>query len=210
VIHNGINIPQNPEPDKLNRLKSALNLDGKKVILSISSLIKRKGQQNIIKALPAVIKEVPDAIFVLVGEGPYLPELERLIRELKLKSYVRLTRRFVARSEIQMFLGICDVFVLVSVLESFGIVYIEALSLGKPVIGSRGEGDEDFIVDGENGFLVDPNDTDELAQKIIATLRSESLRESMGQKGQKVVMESYLWQHNVEKVVRTYKELVTR
>ena len=187
-----------------------MNLDGKKVILSISSLIKRKGQQNIIKALPAVIKEVPDAIFVLVGEGPYLPELERLIRELKLKSYVRLTRRFIARSEIQMFLGICDVFVLVSVLESFGIVYIEALSLGKPVIGSRGEGDEDFIVDGENGFLVDPNDTDELAQKIIATLRSESLRESMGQKGQKVVMESYLWQHNVEKVVRTYKELVTR
>ena len=74
-----------PEEDDLNRFKSSLNLDDKKVILSLSSLIKRKGQQNIIRALPAVIKEVPNAIFILMGDGPYLPQLEQLIKELNLE-----------------------------------------------------------------------------------------------------------------------------
>jgi teichuronic acid biosynthesis glycosyltransferase TuaC len=205
VIHNGINIQKPPAQDKLYRFKSDLNLDGKKVILSISELLKRKGQQHIIKALPAVIKEVPEAIFILVGEGPYLPELERLTEELGLKSHVKMTRRFVDRSAVQMFLSVCDVFVLASVLECFGIVYIEALSLGKPVIGSHGEGAEDFIVDGENGFLVYPNNTDELAQRITVCLKNKSLRESMGQQGKKVVMKSFLWKYNVEKLIGVYR-----
>ncbi len=208
VLHNGFCIQGLPEEDDLNRFKSILNIDDKKVILSVSSLIKRKGQQNIIRALPAVIKEVPDAVFILVGEGPYLPELEQLIKELRLKSYVRMTKRFVDRSELPMFLSICDVFVLVSVLESFGIVYLEALALGKPVIGSRGEGDEDFIVDSENGFLVDPANTDELAEKIVALLQDKSLRISMGEKGKKAVTEDYLWKHNVEKLVGMYEEVI--
>ncbi len=208
VLHNGFYIQGLPEEDDLNRFKSILNIDDKKVILSVSSLIKRKGQQNIISALPAVIKEVPDAIFILVGEGPYLPELEQLIKELRLKSYVRMTKRFVDRNELPMFLSICDVFVLVSVLESFGIVYLEALASGKPVIGSRGEGDEDFIVDGENGFLVDPANTDELAKKIVALLKDKSLRISMGERGKKAVTEDYLWKHNVEKLVGMYEEVI--
>ncbi|MFC1912762.1 glycosyltransferase family 4 protein [Chloroflexota bacterium] len=208
VNHDGTHITKPPAEDELNRFKSILNIDDKKVILSVSSLIKRKGHQNIVKALPAVIREVPDAIFILVGEGPYLPELERLIKELKLQSYVKITNRFANRSELPMFLSICDVFVLASVLEAFGIVYLEALALGKPVIGSRGEGDEDFIVDGENGFLVDPTNTDELAKRIVVLLKDKSLRESMGQKGKKDVVESYLWKHNVEKLARTYEELV--
>ncbi len=210
VLHNGFYIQERPEEDELIRFKSTLNIDDKKVILSVSSLIKGKGQQNIIKALPAVIKEAPDAIFLLVGEGPYLPALEQLIKELGLESYVKITNRFADRSELPVFLSICDVFVLASVLESFGIVYLEALALGKPVIGSRGQGDEDFIIDGENGFLVDPANTDELARKIIILLKDKNLRESMGQKGKKAVMEGYLWKHNVEKLVRTYEELIKR
>jgi len=210
VIHNGIYIQQLPEEDELNRFRSTLNIDNKKVIFSVSSLIKRKGQQHIIKALPAVVEEVPDAVFVLVGEGPYLTELEQLVRELNLESYVKIINRFADRSELPMFFSICDVFTLVSVLESFGIVYIEALALGKPVIGSRGEGDEDFIVDGENGFLVDPNDTDGLARKIVTLLKDESLRESMGKKGQRAVMEGYLWKHSVQSLIRSYKELINR
>ncbi len=210
VIHNGINIQKLPSPAKLDRFKSDLNIDGKKVILSISSLLKRKGQQHIIRALPAVIKRVPEAIFILVGQGSYLPELERLIQELGLEDHVRMTRSFVASSEIQMFLNICHVFVLVSVLESFGIVYLEALSQGRPVIGTRGEGDGDFIVDGENGFLVDPDNTEELAQRIVAVLENYSLRESMGRQGKKMVVEEYLWKHNVGKVVGAYRELIRR
>ncbi len=210
VLHNGIYIPGLPEEDELNRFKSVQNIDDKKVILSISSLIKRKGQQNIIKALPAVIKEVPNAIFILVGEGPYLPELEHLVKELSLESYVKFTNRFADRSELPMFLSICDVFVLASVLESFGIVYLEALALGKPVIGSRGQGCEDFIENGVNGFLVDPTNTDELARRIVVLLKDRSLRESMGRKGREVVREGFLWKYSVERLVRIYEELMKR
>jgi teichuronic acid biosynthesis glycosyltransferase TuaC len=205
VIHNGIDLQKPPARDKLDRFRASLNIDGKRVILSISELLKRKGQQNIIKALPAVVKEVPDAIFVLVGDGPYLAELERLTAELGLRNHVKMTRSFVDRSAVQMFLGICDVFVLASVLECFGIVYIEALSLGKPVIGSHGEGAEDFIVDGENGFLIHPSNTDELARRITVCLKNKSLRESMGQQGKKLVTSSFLWKHNVEKLITVYQ-----
>ena len=173
---------------ELDRLKSNLNLADKRIILSVASFIKRKGHQNIIKALPAIIKEVPDVAFLLVGEGPYLPKLEQLTKELKLEEYVKIINRFAIKSELAIYFGICDVFALMSQLEGFGIVYIEALASGKPVIGSSGEGDEDFIVNGENGFVVDPTNADELAEKLVVLLKNKSLRESIGEKGRKTVM----------------------
>ena len=208
VIPNGMCFNKLPERDEIIRLKSNLNINDKKIILSVSSLIKRKGQQNIIKVLPEVIKDVPDAFFILIGDGPCLPKLEQLTKDLELEKHVMFINRYISKDELAVFFSICDFFALPSVLESFGIVYIEALFFGKPIIGSRGQGVEDFIVDGETGFLINPYDRDELARKITILMKDERLRISMGEKGKKIVLEKYLWEHNVKTLTSTYTNII--
>ena len=208
VIPNGMCFNKLPERDEIIRLKSNLNINDKKIILSVSSLIKRKGQQNIIKVLPEVIKDVPDAFFILIGDGPCLPKLEQLTKDLELEKHVMFINRYISKDELAVFFSICDFFALPSVLESFGIVYIEALFFGKPIIGSRGQGVEDFIVDGETGFLINPYDRDELARKITILMKDERLRISMGEKGKKIVLEKYLWEHNVGTLTSAYKNII--
>lgn len=207
VIHNGTQLPQLPSRDEIDKLRAHLNLDGKRVIMSISALVELKGQQNMIAALPSVIKEVPDTMLIIVGEGPYLSRLTDLTRELSLDNHVTIINRFISRREVTRFLTICDVYALVSRLESFGIVYIEALALGKPVIGSRGQGCEDFITDGENGFLVNPTDREDLAEKLVCLLKDRDLRESLGRKGKDTVMQGYLWRHSVTQLREVYQSL---
>jgi teichuronic acid biosynthesis glycosyltransferase TuaC len=208
VTHNGTHIPELPSQDEISRFKARINPDGKKVIMSISSLIELKGQQNIIAALPGVIKELPETVFIIVGEGPYLPSLAGLTSELGLDNQVKVINRSISRGEVTLFLAICDVFALVSRLESFGIVYLEALALGKPVIASRGQGGEDFITDGENGFLVNPTDKHDLADKLVRLLKDKNLRESLGQRGKDTVMQGYLWQHSVARLREVYSNLL--
>jgi glycosyltransferase involved in cell wall biosynthesis len=97
VVPNGIHLLEMPEEEELNKFRSALNVADKRIILSVSSLVKLKGQQNVIKALPSVIKEVPNAILVIVGEGPYLAQLKQSIKQLGLENHVKTTNRFAKR-----------------------------------------------------------------------------------------------------------------
>jgi teichuronic acid biosynthesis glycosyltransferase TuaC len=181
VIHNGTHIPELPSQDEISRFKARINPDGKKVIMSISSLIELKGQQNIIAALPGVIKELPETVFIIVGEGPYLPSLAGLTSELGLDNQVKVINRSISRGEV---------------------------TLGKPVIASRGQGGEDFITDGENGFLVNPTDKHDLADKLVRLLKDKNLRESLGQRGKDTVMQGYLWQHSVARLREVYSNLL--
>jgi len=210
VVHDGTAVEGPPDEQGLRRLRADLGLNGSKVILSVSSLLKVKGQQNVLRALPTVVSEVPDAVFLMLGEGPYLGELRKLVAELGIERHVRIVNRYAVGAELALFLGLCDVFVLASILEGFGIVYLDASALGKPVIGSRGQGDEDFIVDGRNGFLVEPGDTEALAGRITLLLRDERLRLEMGHRAREAVQQGFLWRHNVEKLTAVYGELTGR
>ena len=210
VVHDATVVQEAPHEKTLHELRRDLGLNASKVILSVSSLIEVKGQQHVLRALPAVVSEVPEALFLLVGEGPYLGELKKLAIELGVERHVRIVDSYAVGKDLELFLGLCDVFVLTSILEGFGIVYLDASAVGKPVIGSRGQGDEDFIVDGHNGFLVQPGDTDELAERIVLLLRDGRLRQRMGHRGREAVQQGYLWRHNVEKLTGVYDEVTGR
>jgi glycosyltransferase involved in cell wall biosynthesis len=145
------------------------------VILTVCRLAadeKYKGYDRIIQALPKILRAVPGARYLLVGAGADQPRIEQLIRNLGLHDAVTPTG-FVPDNELADYYNLCDVFAMPSKAEGFGIVYLEALACGKPVLAGNRDGSRDALADGELGILVDPDNLEEIAGEIIAVLRRQ-------------------------------------
>jgi glycosyltransferase involved in cell wall biosynthesis len=145
------------------------------VILTVCRLSETecyKGYDQIIKAMPEIIGSVPNARYLLVGKGPDRPRIEKLIAESGVQDAVILAG-FVPDEELAEHYNLCDIFAMPSRAEGFGIVYLEALACGKPVLAGNKDGSRDALCDGELGLLVDPDDTAEIATEIIRVLRRE-------------------------------------
>jgi len=137
-----------------------------------------KGYDQIIKAMPEIVRAVPEARYLLVGKGPDRPRIERLIAEAGVQDAVILAG-FVPDEELAEHYNLCDIFAMPSRAEGFGIVYLEALACGKPVLAGNKDGSRDALGGGELGLLVDPDDTAEIAAEIIRVLRREHWRQEI-------------------------------
>jgi glycosyltransferase involved in cell wall biosynthesis len=145
------------------------------VILTVGRLAddeRYKGYDQIIKALPEIRRAVPDARYLLIGKGSDRPRIERLIAEVGVQDAVILAG-FVRDEELAEHYNLCDIFAMPSMGEGFGIVYLEALACGKPVLAGNKDGSRDAVADGELGLLVDPENNPEIAAEIIRVLRRE-------------------------------------
>jgi glycosyltransferase involved in cell wall biosynthesis len=134
-----------------------------------------KGYDQIIKAMPEIRRVVPNARYLLVGKGPDRPRIEKLISEAGVQDAV-IFAGFVPDEELAEHYNLCDIFAMPSRAEGFGIVYLEALACGKPVLAGNKDGSRDALGGGELGLLVDPDDTAEIAAEIIRVLRREHWR----------------------------------
>jgi phosphatidylinositol alpha-1,6-mannosyltransferase len=170
------------------KLKEQYGLNNKTVLLSISRLVKRKGFDYVIESMPEILKEAPQAVYVIGGTGPdeeYLKEKRRALPEEARKRVI-----FIGKpddKEKWAWLGLCDFFVMPSRkingdVEGFGIVYLEANLAGKPVIAGDSGGVRDAVSDKVSGLLVNPCDKKEIAQAIIRLAKNKILRESLGEK----------------------------
>jgi glycosyltransferase involved in cell wall biosynthesis len=160
-----------PKPQSLLK-KYNLTLD-QPVILTIARLAgeeRYKGYDQIIRALPEIIKTIPNVHYLIGGKGGDRPRVEKLIRDLKLENYVTLAG-FIPDEELADHYNLCDVFAMPSKGEGFGIVYLEALACGKPTIGGNQDGAIDALCNGELGVLVDPDDLTEISTTIIKILQ---------------------------------------
>jgi glycosyltransferase involved in cell wall biosynthesis len=145
------------------------------VILTVGRLEETegyKGYDQIIKVLSEIRRKAPDARYLLVGKGSDRPRIERLIAEVGVQEAVILAG-FVPDDELAEYYNLCDVFAMPSQGEGFGIVYLEALACGKPVLAGNKDGSRDAVAEGELGLLVDPENTAEIASEIIRVLRRE-------------------------------------
>jgi glycosyltransferase involved in cell wall biosynthesis len=133
-----------------------------------------KGYDQIIKALPKIRRDTPDARYLIVGKGTDRPRIERLIDETGVRDAVILAG-YVPDGELTEHYNLCDIFAMPSQGEGFGIVYLEALACGKPVLAGNRDGSRDALADGELGLLVDPENTDEIASQIVSVLRREHM-----------------------------------
>lgn len=201
AINNGI------DPDDFSVIRSGVKTSGGKTVISVSNLIDTKGIDLNIKAIFELVKRYPDIKYNIIGEGPEKPALLKMVKNFGLENNVFFLGK-PPHEETMKYVSSSDIFCLPSWQEGFGIVYIEAMALGKPVIAVKGEGIEDVIVDGKNGFLVEPKNVEDIVRAISFLIENPDKAREVGKTGQKSVMDGFTWSINATKTVDVYEELV--
>ena len=171
-------------PIKLSEQEKIIFPNGK-IILSVTRLDSSEYYKNIglmIKALPEVLKSIPDACYVIVGEGTDRFRLELLAKELGIRDNVIFTG-YVPDNLLHLYYEASDIFVLPSEKEGFGIVFLEAMYFSKPCIGANAGGIPEVIEDGKTGVLIDPKNINSLSENIIKLLKDKDLCSSIGKAG---------------------------
>jgi len=167
------------------------------VALSVSRLWpeeRYKKIDRVIEAMPSVLKAVPDAIFEIVGEGGDRPRLERLARDLAVEKHV-VFKGALPDDQVKACYERCDAFILPSLGEGFGIVFLEAMACGKPCIGADAGAIPEVIENGRTGLLVKPDSASAIAEALIRVFKDERLRHSMGIAGRERYMALYTVKH---------------
>lgn len=178
-------------------------------ILSVSNLIALKGLDDNLRALAEVEKSFTDYTYDIIGQGSERERLEKLAEELGLQAKVNFLGAKSA-DEVKEHMDKCDVFSLPSWNEAFGVVYLEAMACGKPVIGCEGQGIADVVAHGETGFLVPPREVGSLADTLLLLLENPDLRAKVGKQARGLVEDSYTWEKNARRTARVYEEALRR
>jgi len=174
-------------------------LGDRPVLLSVARLVEWKGQDMVLRALAQVRASIPDVAFLMVGDGPYKPDLERRIHELGLEDRV-VFAGYVPADELPSYYRAADVVVVPSrefaadhPIEGFGIVYVEAAACGIPTVGGLGGGTEESIADGVSGFRVDAHDPEAIADATLKLLEDRELAIRFGRAGRERAVELFDW-----------------
>jgi teichuronic acid biosynthesis glycosyltransferase TuaC len=177
------------------------------VLLSVGNLIPTKGHELIVHTLAALLPEFPDLTWEVIGEGPELNRIRALAERLGVLNSVRFQGRR-NRSDVAEACRQCTVFVLPSRYEGLGCVYLEAMASGKVAIGCRGQGIEEIIQHGRNGWLVGPDSVEELAAALSSLLGSRALRESIAAQGRETVLAGFTVRHQAERLAAVYRKSI--
>jgi len=188
------------------QLKERFNLENKFILLGVGRLVKRKGFDMVLEALPEVLKQIPNLAYVIVGNGEEINNLKFKIKNLKLENNV-IVITDVNNAEKNSWLEACDLFIMPSRniagdFEGFGIVYLEANLAGKPVIAGDSGGIRDAVVDGVNGLLVKPEDKRQISQAIVRLIENPELKRELGEKGRERALKDFNWKNQTEKIFK--------
>lgn len=199
-------------PTDLSETAGQLGWPEGPTLLTVARLVRRKGVDCVIEALPRIAAVVPDIAYVVLGDGP---ERDRLV-ELSWRMGVEGRVHFLgAASDEQKAacLHLCDVFVMPSrdipaePPEGFGIVYLEANACGKPVIAARTGGVEDAVEDGVNGLLVEPDSPDQVAEAALRLLTQPADAQAIGSRGRARVLQRFVWEVVAPQFVQAIRSL---
>ncbi len=174
-------------------------------IVTVGNLIPIKGHATLIQAAAAVSGSHPGLVLEVVGDGPERERLAGLARDLGIHNRVRFHGRL-PRRDVARLLKSCTLFALPSRFEGLGCVYLEAMSSRKVAIGCRGQGIEEVIRHGHNGWLVSPDHVDELAAALTTLLGNPMLREYIGDQGRQTILGGFTFAHQAERLRRIYQE----
>jgi phosphatidylinositol alpha-1,6-mannosyltransferase len=189
-----------------NQLRSELGWIDRPVIVCVSRLMARKGQDELIRALPEVHQTSPMASLIIVGEGPYRKDLESLVKKFGLEEFVHLTGK-VSQGDLSKWYAAGDIFAMPCRtrmggwdVEGLGIVFLEGSATGLPVIVGDSGGAIDAVLDGETGYLVDGTNTNEIAQRISQLILYPDVAKRMGEAGRNWVTQEWTWDQNFKKL----------
>ena len=188
----------NPQPEMRDTLRSRYGLAEKKVIVAVSRIVSRKGQDTLVAAMPRILRAVPDAHLLIVGPGN-ANHLHRRVKTLGVESAVTVTGP-VDFKELAGHFCAGDVFALpvrtqlggLSV-EGLGIVFLEAQACGVATVAGNGGGAPETVIDGETGIVVDGRSLDQVAEALAGLLLDAPLRSRLASAGQSHVMQEWNW-----------------
>lgn len=189
-----------------NQLRTELGWTDRPVIVCVSRLMARKGQDELIRALPKIHQTAPNASLIIVGDGPYRKDLERLVKKFGLEKFVHLTGK-VRQTELSKWYAAGDIFAMPCRtrmggwdVEGLGIVFLEGSATGLPVIVGDSGGAVDAVVNGETGFLVDGTNTAEIAGRIAYLFANPDVAKQMGEAGRNWVTQEWSWDQSFKKL----------
>ena len=187
-------------PQDARELRNELGLTEKKVIVSVGRLVHRKGQDVLIEAMPAIIRDVPEAHILMIGEGPYRSYLENRVKALEIQERVTFIGR-IQYADLPRYICAGDLFVMPSrsrlaglEVEGLGIVYLEASACGLPVIAGDSGGAPDAVLEGETGLVVDGTQKIEVAHAVVELLLDPDRSKAMGIRGRQWIIQEWRWE----------------
>lgn len=209
VTHYGIDIQRfSPDVDARG-IRREYELGGKRVVLFLGQIRSRKGPQVLLEAAPIILRRVPNVVFLIVGpDFGIAGDLFARAEELGISSKFHLLGPK-PDEMLPSFFAACDVFVFPSCtpIECLGLSTIQAMACRKPVVGSNIDGVPEVIIDSSTGFLVEPNNPDELAEKVSMLLEDEALRNRMGAAGRHRAVEHFDRELLAQQLLDLYGEL---
>jgi len=208
VIYNGVEdemLSKAPDAAKVEALRRKYDIPPRaKVLITVARVLPRKGQDTVIKALPAVLREFPDTYYMIVGDGRYVQKFKELAESTGVSERVIFTGG-VGHSDVACYFDLSDIFVMPNrywndKIEGLPNVLLEASARGKPVIAGNHGGSVEAVGDGVTGFLVDPESAGAVSDAALKLFRAPGLAREMGERGRarvsgrhtmKGMMESY-------------------
>ena len=190
-------------------IKKKLGIEGQRVVFTLRNHRANYGIEYLIRAAPLVIKERDDVVFLIGGDGPLRGFHEQLAVNLGAKGKVIFVGA-IPENQKPHYFAESDIVVIPSLQEAFGLVVSEAMACGKPVIGSRVGGIPDQIIDGFNGFLVQPRNPREIAEKILWFIDKPSKARSMGIRGREIAVRKFNIERRIEHILLLYQKLLEK
>jgi glycosyltransferase involved in cell wall biosynthesis len=202
VMHNGIFF--NEWSDRVSAAPPVP--DRPPTVLSVSRFYRRKGLDLLLKSWPRVLAELPDARLCLVGDGLERENLKRLAQSLRVEDSIEWTGTVLSDDVIAAHYANCDLFCLPSRHESFGLVFLEAMAAGKPVVALKTTAVPEVVRDGVDGILAEPEDVKSVAAGIITLPKNRELRMTMGREGRERVRKNFDFANVITPLVEWMEE----
>ena len=210
-IYNGIELEEY-QPDISGKasleIRKEFGIDKDQLIVGgVGRLTWGKGFEVLIKAIQPIIKAVPEAKILIVGDGPLKGKLERMGEMLNVNSNLIFSG---FRNDVRSLLSAIDVFVLPSFAEGFPMITLEAMAMLKPIIATNIDGITEQITDGKHGILVPPGDPDALSKAIMGLINDKQLAKNMGTEARKRVEKEFSVEKMVAETEKVYQSLCGR
>ncbi|MEM3550035.1 MAG: glycosyltransferase family 4 protein, partial [Candidatus Bathyarchaeia archaeon] len=197
----------NPKIDGWS-IREKYGIGSKPIVLFLGRLAPYKGPQYLIRAAPQILKEIPDATFVIAGSGRYeVPQLKLLVKKLHVEKAFIFTG-YVADQEIPYMYAACDVFCYPSLWEGFGLTPAEAQACGKPVVAFNTSAIPEVVINRKTGILAAPKDCKELADAIVQLLSDKNTRNKMGLMGWERVRKLFSWDNVAKETEKIYEKVL--
>jgi glycosyltransferase involved in cell wall biosynthesis len=207
TIYNGVDVDRIERTVKnadKTSLKESLNIKDKKVVGVVGRLRKEKGHLILLESMKIIIKELPDTVLLVVGDGPDRGYLESMANGMGIDGCIKWLGQRDPDEVVELY-SIMDVVAVPSLFEGFGLTAAEAMAAGLPVVGSRVDGLSEIIEHEVTGYLLPVGESNDLAGTVIQLLSNPEKSKEMGEKGRERVQELFSMQHFTHSTISAYQ-----